>query len=413
MQLDKIEKLKNLIKSSSILNSQEREEWLQLLELMNDKQMWELEKILMSSQQSAVSSQRSLPRLDSESKRASKGEGGEVHLPSLAHIINLPQTKISQSPFPFSHLEGTKITPSPGLAIKLQGPIAVEEKTKGRFWQKIKDILAEKELPAGHKEAVEELELPDSTRPQTSPPHEEGKGEVIAKARQVSKPSMTPSISPSQGGESLKVPVPPARKSQQTFSATLKEETLLPKSKVTLTNLEEKIKLAPGIRIPQVPEGVKLKDLDTKPLSMPDELAQEILARRSKFQEGVEPKGSKIVEEKQAAFYDLSKGRMAEETSLKLGKLSDLAQLKPADFDSNSFHSLVKKIRALISSFNYHQVMSNLEKSLLYKAYINTGMQILNQKSDFMQLASKSPKEFLNREDFERFADLLIEIQTG
>ncbi len=59
MNIAEIEKIKGLVRSSAILSVSERTEWLALLDSMSDKQLGELEKILASSQQSAVSNKQS------------------------------------------------------------------------------------------------------------------------------------------------------------------------------------------------------------------------------------------------------------------------------------------------------------------------------------------------------------------
>ncbi len=77
MDINKIEKIKALIGSSPILQEAEREDWLQLITLMNDKQVSELEEILLSlPEQSFVASP--LPP--------------KPYMPPLRHISNLPSS---------------------------------------------------------------------------------------------------------------------------------------------------------------------------------------------------------------------------------------------------------------------------------------------------------------------------------
>ncbi len=69
----KVRQLKQLINISTVLSPQEKQEWLGLLELMNDKQLTELEHILVPK-----------PAVEP------KVETGEVKTPSLSHISSLP-----------------------------------------------------------------------------------------------------------------------------------------------------------------------------------------------------------------------------------------------------------------------------------------------------------------------------------
>lgn len=77
------EKLKSFIEKSSILSDTERQDWLALLELMNDKQLSELESILNA------------PKADQPLAGAGISSGKPAFVVSppspLAHITNLPQ----------------------------------------------------------------------------------------------------------------------------------------------------------------------------------------------------------------------------------------------------------------------------------------------------------------------------------
>ena len=54
MKLDETNKIKSLVNTAAILSASEKAEWLALLDVMNDKQLGELEGILVGSQKSEV-----------------------------------------------------------------------------------------------------------------------------------------------------------------------------------------------------------------------------------------------------------------------------------------------------------------------------------------------------------------------
>ncbi|HMR55104.1 MAG TPA: hypothetical protein PKD34_00730 [Candidatus Doudnabacteria bacterium] len=77
----KIKKLTDLVESSSILNPQEKSEWLALMQLMNDKQLSELEEILKPATPVSTSS-------------VTTGQAESVNTPPLSHISNLPSQMV-------------------------------------------------------------------------------------------------------------------------------------------------------------------------------------------------------------------------------------------------------------------------------------------------------------------------------
>jgi len=70
------------------------------------------------------------------------------------------------------------------------------------------------------------------------------------------------------------------------------------------------------------------------------------------------------------------------------------------------------QIKALVKTFGYHDVIFSLEQSLLYQAYMNTGKKILSGSTNFSQISQNTAKDILNQDAFEKFTDLLMEIQT-
>ncbi|MCX6797249.1 MAG: hypothetical protein NTX98_02105, partial [Candidatus Doudnabacteria bacterium] len=59
-----------------------------------------------------------------------------------------------------------------------------------------------------------------------------------------------------------------------------------------------------------------------------------------------------------------------------------------------------------------HNVIFSLEKSPLFKAYINTGIKVLGSQTGFGQGYGGQTSDILKQEDFEKFTDLLMGLQT-
>ena len=79
-----------------------------------------------------------------------------------------------------------------------------------------------------------------------------------------------------------------------------------------------------------------------------------------------------------------------------------------SSFRNSSLENFVKAIRHLIEKFGYYDVIFNLEKSPLYEVYIKTGIELMNKQQTFETFdPGQTMDSFLNREDFEKFTDLL------
>src|SRR3989344_2336566 len=110
MQPQEIDKIKQLVKSSPLLSPAEREEWLVLSGLMNDKQLWELREILSSNTQPQIQNIR--PAFS--------------EIPPLTHIMNLPKA-------------GTAVFPKQMQGARYEMPVEnkKQEKEKTGFWKKV------------------------------------------------------------------------------------------------------------------------------------------------------------------------------------------------------------------------------------------------------------------------------------
>lgn len=98
---NKMQNLTQLVQTSSILNAQEKAEWLSLMGLMNDKQLSELEEILKSSG-AAITGVTTGP---------SPTPTSHVDVPSLSHLSNLPNRMVDP-----------RLNPKPPKSILPNGP---------------------------------------------------------------------------------------------------------------------------------------------------------------------------------------------------------------------------------------------------------------------------------------------------
>lgn len=92
----KIEEIRKNIQTSTLLTDHEKSDWLNLLELMNDKQLGELEEILSSGTPKPIISQPAPVQ----------------KMPPLTHIANIP-TDISMSHTPISTPPPIPVNPVP------------------------------------------------------------------------------------------------------------------------------------------------------------------------------------------------------------------------------------------------------------------------------------------------------------
>lgn len=386
MSVQQIEKLKKLIAESSILNSYEKQEWLQLLELMNDKQLLELERILAPAESPKPAPQpRASPQIKASpvpviiSAPQKQPEKPGPKMP-LGHIINLPKVEKTAAP--------EKPAPKPSFGISSLSPVFAKAAGKsgqknagspaapsaGGFSAKLKNMLAEPELPPGLLE--HELELP-------APEKETHIFQL--------KPKAPPPV-----------PVPPPKIIPQ--AGQLVEE----KSPRTEAGTAQ---------------NTKLKEL----FEPAQQKVDQVLTRTGKlerYQKSEEGKGL----EKWPKFYDVtgktaSKPGQAPSSVLQRGApAASPAPLKPLDLKqpadlqnlgADALRSdLEKPLRGFIKRYGYHKVIPFLEKSPLYQSYINTGREILEKSSSF-ESAYKGNRKLLDRGSFERMADLLRVIQAG
>ena len=356
------DKLIKLIQTSPILTPVERSEWLALLDLMNQKQLAELEAILITEQKpksqpvSPISPPAALrqtfppkpaaPQLAAQPKPAVV-KPHETQIPQLSHITNVPNFG--------SHLAAK---PAFALAQKPAQAAPPQEKKTSTFSDKLKFLVTEKELPSGKH---------NNPAPVTQPP--------------VIKPQ------PAVPSLNLKTQ-PPAQKPPQTYQP---------------------------LAHTQAPAG-----LNNRPTIINPHLGGASMQRQPAAEPGSKVDFGAIDQKIQAEVMAAMKGgRGGTDNSPKilssttaLEDLGDLTLLSNKALENNDFDFLVSKVRGLVKGYGYFEVIFNLEKSPLYKNYIKTGLELLTKESGFEQLYGGT-QDFLTRQQFEKLVDLLRQIQVG
>ena len=342
MQPQEINKIQHLVELSPILNPGERLEWISLLGLMNDKQLLELEKILESPP---------LPKIEPVKPQGSR----PTEVPPLTHIMNLPESGTASFP-------GGQMSPR-AFSQKAGKPT--------RAWNKLKDVLAEKELPPGHKEPQDELELP----PPGSKNRDTYNTQHVAPNTQEETDS-TQHITRSMPSKPLSgPPVPKPKVITQLDLAEISKKTPVHEhssyAKASEDRPEDKL-FVPGLQDTNVLMNAKFRK--PEPVVPASPKAAEALRKRS------------------------VPGRH-------LSKLQDVANLSIADITTD----LVATLKKLSAMYGYNELMFAMEKSPLFQSYINTGLAVLSGKYnlDTGQAKEQTLERYLLKEDFEAFVDVL------
>ncbi len=388
MQPGQTEKLKILIQTSAILSPSERAEWLALLDVMNDKQVFELEKILTVGQQSSVKA--AVP--DFRTSGVNLPPPSLRQVPHLSHILNLPQ-----------HLNpsGDALAAPPTAE-----PPKVDNKPKSRFGEKLKSIFAEKELPPGHGDILD-LPAPPTkiATPGSALPSRDTGGVAVE------KPSLPPVVpKPKTPAAALNnISEPPVKLNHPDVLNT----TLPPAVPLVFSKHADNSKVNPAAaailqKTPVKPVLPGLEPPSAIPPGQKNNLPPKAPAQKPAPAQPAPPDVS--AQKKQTTPQPAVH---LPDAKLELDKLSDTALLDVKNLRILDPEFLVKQIKALIGQNGYHEVIFNLEKSPLYLNYIKTGAEILNGRADFEALSQKPEAEsYLNRQEFERMTDLLRAIQA-
>lgn len=358
MQPQEIQKIKELIQNSSLLTEAEKKEWLLLLEVMNDKQIAELKDIL---------NRKNLPKVVNNQLKTEvsdlSSEDVMKDIPPLTHIMNLPNT----------------VKNSKGMGVKInkfnKPTISLSSKTSNSsFWQKIKGVLKQKELLAGHNEPTKELLLPSEINVNKD------SGVKLAE-----KKTEMPKLMPKQDDSKILPKI--------SFSPLPSLNPPLP----TLVKKIDKPILSNSNEILDLKKDFNLPKLNTFKSASTD------LKIEKPFVSGVA--NTKILIDAK-----LAKKPETDDTPKMLNKhisfstLEEISKLTTKDLSLD----LVSGFRNLMKIFGYHNFIFSLEKSPLFQSYIHTGIEAF--KKDGFVSSSKNI-EILNREDFENFIDVLRRIK--
>ena len=472
MTTEKLENLKRLINTSPILNVSERAEWLALLDLMNDKQLLELEKILNSNQKPAdqlisksvnqpastaggkisksanqqvsqsvsrqdIGEKKQDPRFkiqEADGSASIKASPMMAQLPKLSHIMNLPNLEHSafgmQRVAPPSEQKNALLDNTASQIESTQQPAKTSvalTKKPSIFAAKLKAIFGEKELPSGQKNPQLDLsQAPAVPVPSSSLPPKpivlnspavvqifEPQSVKFASSEPETLTSQKPVVSPTQV---VKTPPPPK----------IQEKTLV--KKPTFVEAKPILKQPAMSEISELLKKVSSQATESKTSLSPEEnITKDASAGKAArdFLPGINfPVQSdnttqrilSSIEEHKLMAKAVSEPKISktEMVAVNLNSLQDLTGMDSEILQKNDFDYFVKKIKDLVYKLGYHDVLFNLEKSNLYQSYIRTGIEILNKQSDFEQLAdSDQATKFLTRHQFEEVADLLRMIQTG
>ena len=421
MDPQRIKKIEDLIIQSKILNPQERAEWLALLDLMNDKQLTELERILLGAKELRVTGDKSRFAVAPLSAKPLSQTLGTTPamlkekiaampagLPKLSHIMNLPK------------LEQLGSKPIKGLRITDYG-LGSKNQSKGGFGEKLKSLIAEKELPEGEVE----LEMPKGDTTDGFDHLDKLGDDVRLTAGRTNRTDTTYTTGITRLNYGALPPVPRPKPKQESFFAKASED------KLGSRNYELGIKSqakpdAPKPVPPPVPEIQTLVNKILAPKPPPPVAAQvaPLIKGLSKLPDKVFAKPavslSAVLKPREAIGNRLAESRTRPLPEAQVKTKVQATFASPADLTEISEQSLqggwdllAKKISVLIAQYGYHEVQQNLEKSPLYISYLKTGMAALKDQVSFERLNDPPQPGFLDRNKFEQTADLLRAIQAG
>lgn len=121
---NKIEKIRSNIQTSTLLSDHEKADWLNLLELMNDKQLGELEEIL-AAEVKKPTIQQPAATATVPSKTAPAQNSVNPVIPALKHIANMPasvQTQPQATPVVTAPQSAPQSAPQPTTQLSAPQP---------------------------------------------------------------------------------------------------------------------------------------------------------------------------------------------------------------------------------------------------------------------------------------------------
>jgi hypothetical protein len=510
MENQRYQKIQGLVRAASILSSAEKSEWLELMELMNDRQLFELEKILASSDKLPAFAEASAGK-QAASNREQNVIGQRITRPELAgrQMAELPKPiSVPKPPAPKPVLPGnlpiaSEAGPGPSFKHILNFPktVGLEQgkeflaktfpprvasrqeapsKKESPFLAKLKAIFAEKELPPGVPSAAPAkppvpvaplkkiephpaVKKPEPKKPERQPikkpapvklPEKKPERENITINLNISSPADLAKVpglekvgeqlqdmlnrAPSEAEINKPVakaeppPAPPQKPEVfqpppvvlEVKSPNLPPQNFPSAKTPNLTIQAEKVSISPLLgKTPSLESafGQTLSDEEVQEMGQrqaaPKKYGEdENVAPGLNFFEA-QPAGA--LPKRPAQAGELSRAGFIKRTAkiilperpgddMKLETLEDAAGLRPADLKQHAAATILRKLQRLMGQKDRHEVVFNLEKSPLYKAYVSTGVAMLKDQSGLGESPQPGSGEQLDKEDFERFADLLI-----
>ncbi len=275
-----------------------------------------------------------------------------------------PQTPGSSTHFGygFSHIMNF-----PDVEDKKKKQQAEPAKKESKFGANLQNIINEKELPTSKEGFPLELTAPGAAKPAQS--------KKVIKYEVVKHEEKKPPVPPMPPKEK---PKPKPAVSPVVLSAKPKEPE---HKKAPVSSPQDKF--TPGVSLPRMTSNINAFSAKDNKIKLPE---------------------TPIIEE--------GKSKAA-------GSLKNPSELSLGLFKEAGIEGILKQLAGLLKYQEYHELIFNLEKSPLYKMYMNTGSKILNEQIDFEDLEKmKSPgalkeQEYLSKKEFEDFVDLLRKIQAG
>ncbi len=381
--------------------------------------------------------------------------------PNLSHILNIPAKDPGVKKLIANNL-GQKSNLEIKSAPKIASKVLSDESFKGRqngFFTSLKSLLGKKELKAGHPEAVQEKELPaphtalekmpqnlpaplvsKALAPAVLPKTETQKtGDKTAEAKPLPPTVPKPPVKLPEKKPEAKVPDKPAVKSVElpkiqpiasTFgkgltynpavkkTGGLEDQKILQKVPLASPQPQPPVKktirpdagkiFAAGVQLPNMPEGLNLSDFVRKQAQFSEKKPENIATAPEQMKRANMPADVQSLESKTAPIMMVLKYPDFKPPAINVA--SDLLSLKLKDFPENH-PAFSNQIKALVKNIGIHEVMAQLEQSPLYKAYLKTGTDALSQKYNFSE-NSESETDYMNLDQFEGFADLLMQVQA-
>lgn len=427
MQQIQINNLLQLIRTSGILDAGERQEWLQLVGVMNERQLVELQRILESA----------------HSRPAPNTSGVIGNGIPLSHILNVPGSGLPQKSEPKSFesaaVERQSLVKKPPVVplqpknpipdvqpIAQKQPVSVPKSS--RFAGMLRNLLGEKEL-IGRKEP-ELLELPAHATPDTvvlSPAA--GKIDLPTVHFPENTAPLVPQPNPRDAAVQKNVLEQPQiiRLDRVPENATINiQNSVVSIGSQAPVRVSAK-KVVEGdappkaaiLNRPNIPQSIRSDDFSGPKkniffktgLEHTDMLLQAKLQNEQEVEVQEEALLDKI-EEVKPQLPEFKK----DQTNIPVETLSDVAQLSVRIWRVEDHEAIKRKIVKLITHQEFHDVIQNLEQSPLYAAYLKTGVKLLQDNISFEQLNSQTTgitENYLSREEFEGFTDMLRQVQAS